>query len=127
MIIPHLSGSITLGEIILWLTMWYCRYALSYHDLKEMAMERGLKLERSTIYRWVQEYGPEISKRVKPYFKTPCNSYKVDETYGAPILRKLHEVLTGARARLEYISVVIDGIIRLIFVVGYATAKPKRQ
>lgn len=69
------------GEIILWLVSWYCRYALSYGDLQEIAQERGLKLERSTIYRWVQEYGPEISKRVKPYLKMPCNSYKVDETY----------------------------------------------
>jgi transposase, IS6 family len=44
------------GEIILWLVRWYCRYALSYGDLKEMAQERGLSLERSTIMRWVHEY-----------------------------------------------------------------------
>jgi putative transposase len=25
------------GEIILWLVRWYCRYALSYGDLKEVA------------------------------------------------------------------------------------------
>ena len=69
------------SDVILWLVTWYCRYALSYGDLQEIAQERGLKLERSTIYRWVQEYGPEISKRIKPYLKMPCNSYKVDETY----------------------------------------------
>ena len=34
------------GKIILWLVTWYCRYALSYRDLTEMALERGLKLER---------------------------------------------------------------------------------
>ncbi|QGP52151.1 hypothetical protein PsalN5692_03659 (plasmid) [Piscirickettsia salmonis] len=47
------------GEIILWLVRWYGRYALSYRDLKEMTGERGLELERSTICRWVHEYGPE--------------------------------------------------------------------
>ncbi len=43
------------GEMIVWLVRWYCRYALSYNDLKEIAQERGLLLERSTIFRWVQE------------------------------------------------------------------------
>ncbi|PEQ15482.1 IS6 family transposase, partial [Piscirickettsia salmonis] len=37
------------GEIILWLVRWYGRYALSYRDLKEIAAERGLEIERSTI------------------------------------------------------------------------------
>lgn len=39
------------GDIILWLVRWYCRYALTYRDLKEMATERGLSVERATIYR----------------------------------------------------------------------------
>ena len=52
------------GEVILWLVTWYSRYALSYQDLKEIAAERGFKLERSTIYRWVQEYSPEIFTRI---------------------------------------------------------------
>ncbi len=69
------------GEIILWLVSWYCRYALSYGDLKEMATERNLSVERSTICRWVHEYGPEINKRMKPYLKRTNDSWRVDETY----------------------------------------------
>jgi transposase-like protein len=69
------------GEIILWLVTWYSRYALSYRDLKEIAAERGFKLDHSTIYRWVQEYASEINKRIKPYLKLTCDSWKVDETY----------------------------------------------
>ncbi len=69
------------GEIILWLVRWYSRYALSYRDLKEIAAERGFGLDHSTIYRWVQEYASEINKRVKPYLKSTCDSWKVDETY----------------------------------------------
>jgi DDE domain len=30
---------------------------------------------------WAQEYAPEINKRTKPYLKTTCDSWKVDETY----------------------------------------------
>lgn len=68
-------------EIILWLVRWYCRYALSYGDLKEMAQERGLTVERSTIMRWVHEYSPELEKRVKPHCKMSHSSTRVDETY----------------------------------------------
>ena len=69
------------GEIILWLVRWYCRYALSYGDLKEMVQERGLSLERSTIMRWVHEYSLELEKRVKPHLKMSHSSTRVDETY----------------------------------------------
>jgi transposase, IS6 family len=69
------------GEVILWLVTWYGRFALSYRDLKEIAAERGFKLERSTIYRWVQEYAPEIKKRIKSHLKNICDSWMLDETY----------------------------------------------
>ena len=60
---------------------WYCRYALSYRDLQEIACERGLSIDCSTICRWVQEYAPEINKRVKQRLKKTCNSWRCDETY----------------------------------------------
>jgi transposase-like protein len=69
------------AEVILWTVRWYCRYALSYADLKEMVFERGLTVELSTICRWVHEYGPELSKRIKPYLKMAGGSWRLDETY----------------------------------------------
>jgi hypothetical protein len=51
------------GEIILLCVRWYLRYALSYRDLEEMMRERGLSLDHTTIYRWVQAYAPELEKR----------------------------------------------------------------
>lgn len=69
------------GEIILWLVRWYCRYALSYKDLKEMAAERGLFVERSSLCRWVHEYAPQIASRVKHSLKKTTDSWRVDETY----------------------------------------------
>ncbi|QGP49433.1 hypothetical protein PsalN5692_00872 [Piscirickettsia salmonis] len=59
---------------------WYGRYALSYRDLKEMVAERGLEIERSTICRWVHEYGPEVAKRLRPHFRQTCASWRLDET-----------------------------------------------
>jgi IS6 family transposase len=68
-------------EIILLNVRWYLRYALSYRDLEEMMLERGLKVDHTTIYRWVQAYSPEIEKRCKLRLRQTNDSYRVDETY----------------------------------------------
>jgi IS6 family transposase len=68
-------------EIILLNVRWYLRYPLSYRNLEEMMLERGLKIDHTTVYRWVQSYSPEIEKRSRPYLKATNDSYRVDETY----------------------------------------------
>ena len=69
------------GEIILTCVRWYLRYALSYRDLAEMMTERGLSVDHSTIFRWVQDYAPEMEKRTRPYLKQTNDFWRVDETY----------------------------------------------
>jgi transposase, IS6 family len=46
-----------------------------------MMRERGLDVDHSTIYRWVQRYAPEINKRIRQHLKMSGTSYRVDETY----------------------------------------------
>jgi transposase, IS6 family len=60
------------ADIILLCVRWYLRYSLSYRDLEEMMLERGLYVDHTTIYRWVQRYAPELDKRCRPYLKA-CN------------------------------------------------------
>ena len=43
--------------------------------------ERGLEVDHSTVWRWVQRYAPEINKRIRPYLKISGTSYRIDETY----------------------------------------------
>jgi len=50
-------------------------------DLEEMMKERGLAVDHSTVFRWVQCYAPEINRRMRPYLKLTGMSYRVDETY----------------------------------------------
>ena len=69
------------GEIILLCVRWYLRYALSYRDLEEMKRERGLSLDHTTIYRWVQAYASELEKRIRPHLRPTNDSYRVDEAY----------------------------------------------
>src|SRR5438270_2187162 len=69
------------ADIILLCVRWYLRYSLSYRDLEEMMLERGLHIDHTTIYRWVQQYAPELEKRCRPHLKACNDSWKVDETY----------------------------------------------
>ncbi|EIC12519.1 transposase, partial [Kingella kingae PYKK081] len=32
---------------------------ISYRELQEMLAERGVNVDHTTIYRWVQRYAPE--------------------------------------------------------------------
>ena len=68
-------------EIILLCVRWYCKYGISYRDLAEMMQERGVAVDPSTIFRWVQRYAPEIEKRIRPYQGPRSGSWRVDETY----------------------------------------------
>ncbi|MEO0520875.1 MAG: IS6 family transposase [Cyanobacteria bacterium P01_A01_bin.116] len=69
------------SDLILLNVRWYLRYGLSYRDLEEMMLERGVKVNHTTIYRWVQAYSPELDKRCRRYLKPTNDSWRVDETY----------------------------------------------
>ena len=49
-------------QIILLCLRWYLRYSLSYRDLEELMAERGLSVDHTTIYRWVQHYSPHAEE-----------------------------------------------------------------
>jgi transposase, IS6 family len=68
-------------EIILLCVRWYCKYGISYRDLAEMMQERGVEVDPSTIFRWVQRYAPEIEKWVRHHQGYRSASWRVDETY----------------------------------------------
>jgi transposase-like protein len=52
---------------------------------KTRMRERGLDVDHSTVFRWIQRYAPEINKRTGQHPKMSGTSYRVDETY---ILRR---------------------------------------
>jgi transposase, IS6 family len=46
------------GEIIVLCVRRYLRFSLSYRDLEELMTERGLSVDHTTVWRWVQRYAP---------------------------------------------------------------------
>jgi transposase-like protein len=68
-------------EIILCAVRWYLRYSLSYRDIQELLVERGLDIDHTTVWRWVQRYAPELEEQTRPHLKPTNKSWRVDETY----------------------------------------------
>src|ERR1044071_6828679 len=69
------------AEIILLCVRWYLRYSLSYRDLEEMMVERGLSVDHTTVWRCVQRYAPELNERIRREVKSTNGSWRTDETY----------------------------------------------
>jgi transposase-like protein len=67
-------------DIILCAVRWYLRYALSDRDAEELLRERGVWVDHTTGFRWVQRDAPELDKRCRPHLKSPNDSSRVDET-----------------------------------------------
>jgi transposase, IS6 family len=69
------------ADIILCAVRWYLRYALSYRDVEELMHERGVWVDHTTVFRWVQHYALGLDQRCRPHLKITNDSYRVDETY----------------------------------------------
>ena len=54
---------------------------LSLRDLKELMAERGLVVDHTTIWRWVQRYGPEVHRRLRGNVKQKSSTLHMDETF----------------------------------------------
>lgn len=68
-------------EVILLAVRWYCRYPLSYRDVRDLLAERGVQVDPGTINRWVVKFGPEIAKRSFKHRSWRGLTWHVDETY----------------------------------------------
>ena len=69
------------AEVILWAVRWYLQFPISYRDLEAMLADRGVAVDHTTMYRWVQRFAPELEKRMRRHLR-PCRGpWHVDETY----------------------------------------------
>jgi transposase-like protein len=44
--------------VIVLAVRWYLRSGLSYRDVEELLAQRGIEVDHTTIYRWVQRFTP---------------------------------------------------------------------
>jgi len=67
--------------VILCAVRMYLRYPLSYQDTADLVSERGVVVDRSTVYRWVPKFGPELAKRTDRRRRWISLDWHLDETY----------------------------------------------
>ncbi len=68
-------------DVIMLNVRWYLSYKLSYRDLEEMAAERGLQVDHTTVYSWVMKFTPEFEKKIRSLKRASGRSWRLDETY----------------------------------------------
>jgi transposase, IS6 family len=69
------------AEVILWAVRWYLMFPVSYRDLELMLLDRGVEVDHTTIFRWIQAYAAELEKPIRSHLRMSNGSWRVDETY----------------------------------------------
>ena len=83
---PSIAGFAFAGfcfppEVIILSVRWYLRFALSYRDVEELLAERGIDVDHTTVYRWVQRFTPLLAEAARPCRHAVGDRWQVDETY----------------------------------------------
>jgi transposase-like protein len=68
-------------DVIALAVRYYLRYRLTYADLAEWLAERGVHVDRSTLYDWVQHFTPLFQEAARPHRQRVGRVWSVDETY----------------------------------------------
>ncbi|MER8874490.1 IS6 family transposase [Mesorhizobium sp. M0814] len=68
-------------SVILLCVRWYLAYNLSLRELEEMMAERGLKVDPSTVHRWVAHFSPQLLERFNRRKRAVGSKSHLDETY----------------------------------------------
>jgi transposase-like protein len=68
-------------EVIVVAIRWYLRFNLSYRDVEELLVERGVQVDHVTVYRWVQRFTPLLADAARFCRHSPGDRWYVDETY----------------------------------------------
>src|SRR5262245_2392833 len=68
-------------DIMLMGVRWYIAYPLSTRHVDELMRERGVRVDHSTINRWVVKYSPQLEEAFHRRKRPVWVSWRMDETY----------------------------------------------
>ena len=77
----HFKGRHFPKDLILMAVRWKVAYPLSYRNIEELMAERGVKLEHSTVQKWVVYYAPQLEEEFRKRKSPVGSSWRMDETY----------------------------------------------
>jgi IS6 family transposase len=103
------------AEVILWAVRWYLMFPISYRDLELMLLDRGVEVDHTTIFRWIQAYAVELEKRLRPHLRMSNGAWRVDETY------------VKVKGRWMYLYRAVDGRGQTIDFCSRPSVTPRRR
>lgn len=103
------SGNRFPPDVIALAVRWYLRFRLSYADVVELLAERGVRVDPSTVYDWVQEFAPLYEEAARQFRRAAGSTWNVDETY------------TKVAGKSFYVYRAIDGLGQVVDV--YVSAR----
>ena len=59
----------------------YFRFNLSFRDVEELMIERGVDVSYETVRRWVNKFGTTYAKRTRSKSEPPSPIWHLDEVY----------------------------------------------
>src|SRR6476660_9066808 len=68
-------------DVIVVAVRWYLRFNLSYRDVEELLVERGVEVDHVTVFRWVQRFTPLLADAARFARHALGDRWFVDETY----------------------------------------------
>jgi transposase-like protein len=68
-------------EVIVIAVRWYRRFNLSYRDIQELLVERGIEVDHVTVFRWVRRLIPLLADAARFARHSPGDRWFVDEAY----------------------------------------------
>ena len=79
--LKYFKGFCSSPEIIMLFVYMKCRFSLSYREVEEMAITRGVFIDHATLQRWVMKFVRLIEIQVRKRKKPVGKSWRMDETY----------------------------------------------
>lgn len=68
-------------DLIALAVRWYLRFRLPYADVAELLAERGVHVDASTVFDWVQRFTPLYQDAARPHRRRVGRRWSIDETY----------------------------------------------
>jgi transposase-like protein len=93
-------------DVIVVAIRWYLRFNLSYRDVEELLVERGVGVDHVTVFRWVQRFKPLLADAASFARHAPGDRWSVDEIYV-----KVHGVLRYVYRAIDQYGQVIDVLV----------------
>ena len=69
------------SEVVLETVHYYLAHKLSYREIEEIQLERGVKIDHATINRWVIKLSPILEHNLRRKEQAVSGSWRMNETY----------------------------------------------